>query len=56
MCLGGGLIKHVKDRLGYDVMNEIHKRGYEGIGPNLAKQYVVLRMIRPLRQGPLTTG
>ena len=29
----------VNGQLGHDVMNEIHKRGYEGIGSDLAEQY-----------------
>ena len=29
----------VNGQLGHDVMNEIHKRGYEGVGSDLAEQY-----------------
>ena len=29
----------VGGQLGHDVMNELHKRGYEGIGSDIAPQY-----------------
>ena len=29
----------VGGQLGHDVMNELHKRGYEGVGSDIAPQY-----------------
>ncbi len=33
------LVTGVAGQLGHDVMNELHKRGYEGIGSDIAPQY-----------------
>ena len=33
------LVTGVGGQLGHDVMNELHKRGYEGIGSDIAPQY-----------------
>lgn len=33
------LITGVAGQLGHDVMNELHKRGYEGVGSDIAPQY-----------------
>ena len=33
------LVTGVAGQLGHDVMNELHKRGYEGIGSDIAKEY-----------------
>ena len=33
------LVTGVKGQLGHDVMNELKKRGYEGIGSDLAPEY-----------------
>lgn len=32
------LVTGVAGQLGHDVMNELHKRGYEGIGSDIAKE------------------
>ena len=29
----------VNGQLGHDIMNELHKRGYEGVGSDLAETY-----------------
>lgn len=33
------LVTGVAGQLGHDVMNELHKRGYEGVGSDIAQQY-----------------
>lgn len=33
------LVTGVNGQLGHDVMNELHKRGYEGVGSDIAKTY-----------------
>lgn len=33
------LVTGVAGQLGHDVMNELHKRGYEGVGSDIASQY-----------------
>nr|WP_294670544.1 dTDP-4-dehydrorhamnose reductase [uncultured Ruminococcus sp.] len=33
------LVTGIAGQLGHDVMNEIHKRGYEGVGSDIAPQY-----------------
>ena len=33
------LVTGVAGQLGHDVMNELHKRGYEGVGSDIAPQY-----------------
>ena len=33
------LVTGIAGQLGHDVMNELHKRGYEGVGSDVAPQY-----------------
>ena len=37
------LVIGVAGQLGHDVMNELAKRGYEGIGSDIAKSYNMCR-------------
>ena len=37
----------VGGQLGHDVMNELHKRGHEGIGSDIAPQYSGAQDVSP---------
>ena len=42
----------VAGQLGHDVMNELNKRGYEGVGSDLAPEYSGIQVL-PLWKKPL---
>ena len=42
----------VAGQLGHDVMNELHKRGYEGVGSDLAPEYAGIRDGSPVTAMP----
>ena len=46
------LVTGVGGQLGHDVMNELHKRGYEGIGSDLKPEYAGARSL-PIPSYPL---
>lgn len=46
------LVTGVAGQLGYDVMNELAKRGYEGIGSDLAEQYTGMDDGSPVAKMP----
>ena len=39
----------VNGQLGHDVMNELYKRGHEGIGSDIAEAYAVVATCRDFR-------
>ena len=43
----------VNGQLGHDVMNELRKRGYEGVGSDIAEKYAGVAEVPLLRQCPI---
>ena len=46
------LVTGVAGQLGHDVMNELHKRGYEGIGSDIAENYSGVKDGTPVTSMP----
>ena len=49
------LVTGINGQLGHDVMNEIQKRGYEGIGSDIAEQYAGVADSSPVTTMPYIT-